>query len=56
MKVLEIEHYDMLPLTDEQNEAINGGFWQALGVGLVISFVNNFDDFCDGVRRGWNGN
>ncbi len=54
-QTLDLKVMGLEPMTEKEQMEIDGGFWQAVAAGLVISFADNFSEFLDGIKSGFNG-
>ena len=57
-QTMELSLANLTPLSEREFRETSGGFvWLplALGVGLLLSAINNFGDIRDGIVDGFNG-
>jgi len=55
VQTLDLKQMGLEPLTEKERVEIEGGFWYAVSIGLVISLADNFGDLVQGVKDGYNG-
>lgn len=57
-QTMDLNKMGLAPMSELEMQETDGGLWwfpAALGIGLVLSAINNFGDIREGLADGWNG-